>query len=138
MQGKPASQGASLLCGGQRVEGELADGLFYEPTVLGGVNKDMLITYQETFGQVAPIIPFDTEEEVIELANNTEYGLAAYFFTQNISRGVRVSEAPEFDIIGYNDAILTVAQPPFGGMGREGRHQGLEEYLEEKYISMGF
>ncbi|CRH62923.1 Succinate-semialdehyde dehydrogenase [NADP(+)] GabD [Chlamydia trachomatis] len=136
-------KGASLLCGGQRVEGELADGLFYEPTVLGGVNKDMLITYQETFGPVAPIIPFDTEEEVIELANNTEYGLAAYFYTQNISRGVRVSEALEFGIIGYNDAIPTVAQAPFGGMkesgmGREGGHQGLEEYLEEKYISMGF
>ncbi|MDM5306773.1 aldehyde dehydrogenase family protein [Peribacillus frigoritolerans] len=109
----------------------MADGLFYEPTVLGGVNKDMLITYQETFGPVAPIIPFDTEEEVIELANNTEYGLAAYFFTQNISRGVRVSEAPEFGIIGYNDAIPTVAQPPFGGMGREGGHQGLEEYLKK-------
>lgn len=91
----------------------------------------MLITYQETFGPVAPIIPFDTEEEVIELANNTEYGLAAYFFTQNISRGVRVSEAPEFGIIGYNDAIPTVAQPPFGGMGREGGHQGLEEYLKK-------
>lgn len=136
-------KGASLLCGGQRVEGELADGLFYEPTVLGGVNKDMLITYQETFGPVAPIIPFDTEEEVIELANNTEYGLAAYFYTQNISRGIRVSEALEFGIIGYNDAIPTVAQAPFGGMkesgmGREGGHQGLDEYLEEKYISMGF
>ncbi|WMX58686.1 succinate-semialdehyde dehydrogenase [Peribacillus sp. R9-11] len=137
------AKGARLLCGGQRVEGELADGLFYEPTVLGGVNKDMLITYKETFGPVAPIIPFDTEEEVIELANNTEYGLAAYFYTQNISRGVRVSEALEFGIIGFNDAIPTVAQAPFGGMkesgmGREGGHQGLEEYLEEKYISMGF
>lgn len=103
----------------------------------------MLITYQETFGPVAPIIPFETEEEVIELANNTEYGLAAYFYTQDISRGVRLSEALEFGIIGYNDAIPTFAQAPFGGMkesgmGREGGHQGLEEYLEEKYISMGF
>lgn len=103
----------------------------------------MLITYQETFGPVAPIIPFETEEEVIELANNTEYGLAAYFYTQDISRGVRLSEALEFGINGYNDAIPTVAQAPFGcmkesGMGREGGHQGLEEYLEEKYISMGF
>ncbi|WP_284143976.1 aldehyde dehydrogenase family protein [Peribacillus frigoritolerans] len=118
--------------------------MHYEPTVMGGVNKDMLITYQKTFGPVAPIIPFDTEEEVIELANNTEYGLAAYFYTQNISRGVRVSEALEFGIIGYNDAIPTVVQkPPFGGMkesgmGREGGHQGLEEYLGENYISMGF
>lgn len=76
-------------------------------------------------------------EEVIELANNTEYGLAAYFYTQDISRGVRVSEVLEFGIIGYNDAIPTVVQAPFGGM-KEGGHQGLEEYLEEKYISMGF
>ncbi|WHY67308.1 NAD-dependent succinate-semialdehyde dehydrogenase [Neobacillus sp. SuZ13] len=137
------SKGARLLCGGQRVSGELADGLFYEPTVLAGVNTDMLITSEETFGPVAPIIPFDTEEEVIEHANSTEYGLAAYFYTQNISRAVRVSEALEFGIIGMNDAIPTVAQAPFGGMkesgvGREGGHQGLDEYLEEKYISMGF
>jgi succinate-semialdehyde dehydrogenase/glutarate-semialdehyde dehydrogenase len=135
-------KGARILCGGQRVKGELADGLFYAPTVLAGVNADMLITYQETFGPVAPIIPFDSEEEVIQHANNTEYGLAAYFYTQNISRAVRVSEALEFGIIGMNDAIPTVAQAPFGGMkesgvGREGGHQGLDEYLEDKYISMG-
>ncbi|MDW0117480.1 NAD-dependent succinate-semialdehyde dehydrogenase [Sporosarcina thermotolerans] len=137
------SKGAELLCGGQRIEGELADGLFYEPTVLGGVNSDMIITKEETFGPVAPIIPFDTEEEVIELANSTEFGLAAYFYTQNISRSIRVSEALKFGIIGMNDAIPTVAQAPFGGikesgMGREGGHQGLNEYLEEKFISMGF
>lgn len=135
-------KGARILCGGQRVTGELTDGLFYEPTVLAGVNPDMLITYEETFGPVAPIIPFDSEEEVIEQANHKEYGLAAYFYTQNISRAVRVSEALEFGIIGMNDAIPTVAQAPFGGMkesgvGREGGHQGLDEYLEDKYISMG-
>ncbi|MGM1032753.1 MAG: aldehyde dehydrogenase family protein [Bacillota bacterium] len=79
------AKGVRLLCGGQRVEGELADGMFYAPTVLGGVNKDMLNTYKETFGPVAPIIPFETEE-VIELANNTEYESADYFYTQNISR----------------------------------------------------
>lgn len=135
-------KGARILCGGHRITGELADGLFYEPTVLAGVNPDMLITYEETFGPVAPIIPFDSEEEVIEQANHKEYGLAAYFYTQNISRAVRVSEALEFGIIGMNDAIPTVAQAPFGGMkesgvGREGGHQGLDDYLEDKYISMG-
>jgi succinate-semialdehyde dehydrogenase / glutarate-semialdehyde dehydrogenase len=136
------TKGAHILCGGKRVEGELAGGLFYEPTVLAEVNTDMLITNEETFGPVAPIIPFDTEEEVIQRANHSEYGLAAYFYTQNISRSVRVSEALEFGIIGMNDSIPTVAQAPFGGMkesgvGREGGHQGLDEYLEDKYISMG-
>ncbi|WHY89645.1 NAD-dependent succinate-semialdehyde dehydrogenase [Neobacillus cucumis] len=135
-------KGARILCGGQRMNGELADGLFYEPTVLAEVSPEMLITYEETFGPVAPIIPFDSEEEVIELANHTEYGLAAYFYTQNISRAVRVSEELEFGIIGMNDAVPTVAQAPFGGMkesgvGREGGHQGLDEYLEDKFISMG-
>ncbi|MDM5334189.1 NAD-dependent succinate-semialdehyde dehydrogenase [Ureibacillus composti] len=137
------SKGAHLLCGGQRIEGELADGLFYEPTVLAGVNTDMIITREETFGPVAPIIPFDTEEEVIGLANSTEFGLAAYFYTKDISRSVRVSEALQFGIIGMNDAVPTVAQAPFGGikesgMGREGGHQGIDEYLEEKFISLGF
>jgi len=136
------SKGARILCGGKRIEGDLSDGLFYEPTILGEVNSDMLITTDETFGPVAPIIAFDTEEEVIELANKTEYGLAAYFYTQNISRSVRVSEALQFGIIGMNDAVPTVAQAPFGGfkesgMGKEGGHQGISEYLEEKYISMG-
>ncbi len=135
------NKGAKLLNGGKRLEGELSDGLFYEPTVLGEVNTDMLITNEETFGPVAPIIPFDTEEEVLQHANSTEYGLAAYFYTQDISRAVRVSEALEFGIIGMNDANPTVAQAPFGGMkesgmGREGGHQGLDEYLEDKYISM--
>ncbi len=137
------AKGAQLLCGGKRLEGELSQGLFYEPTILGDVTNDMRITNEETFGPVAPIIPFDTEEEVIQFANNTVYGLAAYFYTQNASRLVRVSEALEFGIIGMNDAIPTVAQAPFGGikesgMGREGGHQGIEDYLEEKYLSMKF
>lgn len=136
------SKGARLLYGGQRLKGELSEGLFYEPTILGEVNSNMLITSEETFGPVAPIIPFETEEEVVRYANSTEYGLAAYFYTENFSRSVRVSEALEFGIIGMNDAVPAVAQAPFGGikesgMGREGGHQGLDEYLEEKYISMG-
>ncbi|MEH7342459.1 NAD-dependent succinate-semialdehyde dehydrogenase [Bacillus sp. JJ1532] len=136
------SKGAHILCGGQRLKGELSEGLFYAPTVLCEVNSNMLITSEETFGPVAPIISFETEEEVVRYANSTEYGLAAYFYTENISRSVRVSEALEFGIIGMNDAVPAVAQAPFGGikesgMGREGGHQGLDEYLEEKYISMG-
>ncbi|MGG1573214.1 NAD-dependent succinate-semialdehyde dehydrogenase [Fictibacillus sp. NRS-1165] len=135
------AKGAQLLCGGKRLEGELSQGLFYEPTILGDVTNDMRITNEETFGPVAPIIPFDTEEEVIQFANDTIYGLAAYLYTQNASRLVRVSEALEFGIIGLNDAIPTVAQAPFGGikesgMGREGGHQGIKDYLEEKYLSM--
>ncbi|MCQ6264636.1 NAD-dependent succinate-semialdehyde dehydrogenase [Fictibacillus sp. WQ 8-8] len=134
-------KGARLLCGGKRLKGELSNGLFYEPTILDEVTNEMLITNEETFGPVAPIIPFDTEEEVIQQANNTVYGLAAYFYTQNASRSVRVSEALEFGIIGMNDAIPTVAQAPFGGikesgMGREGGHQGIDDYLEDKYLSM--
>lgn len=130
------------MCGGQHIGGELSDGLFYEPTILGNVSSNMLITTEETFGPVAPIIPFDTEEEVIQLANSTEYGLASYFYTQNISRSVRIAEALEFGIIGMNDVVPAVAQAPFGGikesgMGREGGHQGLDEYLAEKCISMG-
>jgi succinate-semialdehyde dehydrogenase/glutarate-semialdehyde dehydrogenase len=137
------AKGARILCGGQRPGGDLSHGSFYEPTVLTEVSEDMLIVNEETFGPVAPLILFDTEEEVIQHANNTQYGLAAYFYTQNISRAVRVSEALEFGIIGMNDAIPSVAQAPFGGMkesgiGREGGHQGLDEYLEDKFISMSF
>jgi succinate-semialdehyde dehydrogenase / glutarate-semialdehyde dehydrogenase len=135
-------KGAKILCGGKRLEGELSEGFFFEPTILSNVNKKMLVTKEETFGPVAPIIPFDTEEEVIEQANDTDYGLAAYFYTNDINRSVRVSEALEFGIIGLNDAVPAVAQAPFGGikesgMGREGGHQGIADYLEEKYISMG-
>ncbi|AZU64452.1 NAD-dependent succinate-semialdehyde dehydrogenase [Neobacillus mesonae] len=137
------NKGAQVLCGGQRLGGEFSEGLFYEPTVLSGVNTDMLITNEETFGPVAPLISFETEEEVINQANNTVYGLAAYFYTQNIRRAIRVSEALEFGIIGMNDAVPAVPQAPFGGfkesgVGREGGRQGIDEYLEDKFISMGF
>lgn len=137
------AKGAQVICGGQRLSrGELANGLFYAPTVLTDVTAEMMIMHEETFGPVAPIIPFDTEEEAIRMANDTEYGLAAYFYTQNISRSIRVSEALNFGTIGLNDAIPAVPQAPFGGMkhsgmGREGGHQGLAEYVEEKMISIG-
>jgi succinate-semialdehyde dehydrogenase / glutarate-semialdehyde dehydrogenase len=137
------SKGARVITGGNRIaNGELADGLFFAPTVLTDVTDDMVIMKEETFGPVAPIIPFDTDEEVMRAANNTEYGLAAYFYTKDISRAIKVAEALDFGTIGMNDAIPAVPQAPFGGMkhsglGREGGRQGLDEYLEDKYISIG-
>ena len=130
-------KGAVLLCGGKRcTEGELANGHFYEPTVLSGVDDSMLITKEETFGPVAPIIAFESEEEVLRRANDTEFGLAAYFYTQNLSRAHRVFERLEYGIVGINDAAPFAVQAPFGGwkssgLGIEGAH-GIEEYLETK------
>lgn len=134
------NEGAKLLTGGKKIEGELSEGNFYEPTILSGVTHDMKITKEETFGPVAPLIAFDDEDEVIEYANSTPYGLAAYFYTKDADRATRVSEALDFGVIGYNDAVPTVAQAPFGGFkesgyGKEGGTQGIYEYLEEKYIS---
>jgi succinate-semialdehyde dehydrogenase / glutarate-semialdehyde dehydrogenase len=137
------AKGARIITGGSRLaKGELKDGLFFEPTILTDVTDDMVIMKEETFGPVAPIIPFETEEEVIKSANNTEYGLAAYYYTKDLSRAIRVAEALDFGTIGMNDALPAVPQAPFGGMkhsgiGREGGRQGLEEYLEDKFISIG-
>lgn len=131
-------KGANVISGGERVS-EI--GYYYAPTILDNVTDNMKIMAEETFGPVAPIMTFKTEKEVIKAANNTEYGLAAYLYTNNISRAVNVSEALDFGIVGLNDALPSVAQAPFGGMkesgyGREGGHQGIREYLEEKYISL--
>lgn len=129
--------GAKLETGGNT-----KDGLFLEPTVLSNISDNMLCMREETFGPLAPIAPFKTEEEVIERANHSIFGLAAYVFTENISRGIRITEALEYGIIGLNDGLPSTPQAPFGGfkqsgIGREGGHQGLEEYLEVKYISLG-
>ena len=130
--------GATLHCGGNRLtDGELDKGYFYAPTLISGVNSDMLIYREETFGPVAAIIIFDTVEEVIEMANDTDYGLAAYIYTQNLSRAMKTFEALNFGIIGINDINPTSAAAPFGGMnesgiGREGARQGIQEYLESK------
>lgn len=131
------AKGAQVLTGGSA-----GQGLFYLPTVLLGVNDQMQIMHEETFGPVAPILSFKTEEEAVKAANSSPYGLAAYLWTQNLSRAMRVAERLEFGIIGLNDAVPSTAQAPFGGvkqsgMGREGGHWGLEEYLSVKYISMG-
>lgn len=131
-------KGASLLQGGSRLQqGELANGHFYAPTLLSQVTPEMLIYREETFGPVAAVIVFDDYDEVIEMANDTNYGLAAYIYTQNLSRAMRAFEALNFGIIGINDINPTSAAAPFGGMqesglGREGAREGISEYLETK------
>jgi len=116
-------------------------GYFVEPTLISGITSNMLISGEETFGPVLPIITFKSEEEAIAEANNTRYGLAAYIFTESISRAIRVSEAVEFGIVGINDGRPSTSQAPFGGMkesgiGREGGKYGIEEFLETKFISI--
>jgi succinate-semialdehyde dehydrogenase / glutarate-semialdehyde dehydrogenase len=135
-------KGASLVLGGQRLTGEAYDaGTFFAPTVLTGVTPAMLIYREETFGPIAPVILFDEEDEVIQMANDTGYGLAAYLYTKDLSRAIRVSEALRFAIVGVNDINPTSAAAPFGGMnesglGREGGQEGITEYLETKLIGI--
>jgi len=132
------AKGAILHNGGKRLEeGELANGHFYAPTLISNVNTEMLIYREETFGPVGAVIVFDDYDEVIEMANDTHYGLAAYIYTQNLSRAMHAFEALNFGIIGINDINPTSAAAPFGGMnhsglGREGAREGLSEYLETK------
>ncbi len=131
-------KGARLVCGGHRLmDNGLDRGHFYAPTVLADVTEDMLIYREETFGPVAPVLTFDTEDEVLERANDTNYGLAAYVYTPNIGKAFRMFEGLKFGIIGINDINPTAAAAPFGGMkesglGREGGHEGIAEYLETK------
>lgn len=130
-------KGASVLAGGRRV-----DERFFAPTVLSGVRQSMLCTQEETFGPVAPVVRFETEEEAIALANSSEYGLASYLFTRDIGRIFRVGEALESGMVGINTGLISTAEVPFGGvkqsgLGREGGRQGLDEYLETKYLCLG-
>jgi len=129
-------RGASLVVGGE------AKGLFFAPTVLLGVKPESRVFQEETFGPVAPIATFQDEEEALARANALPSGLAAYVFTQSLSRAFRVAEALEYGIVGVNDGVPSTPQAPFGGvkrsgLGREGGRWGLEEYLEVKYISLG-
>jgi succinate-semialdehyde dehydrogenase/glutarate-semialdehyde dehydrogenase len=131
------SKGAQVALGGSAREG-----LYFDPTVLTGVTQEMLIMHEETFGPVVPLALFDTEAEAIALANDTEYGLAAYLWTRDLERAHRVVRALEYGIIGLNDPIPSTAQAPFGGVkqsgyGREGGPWGLSEYLNPKYVSIG-
>ncbi|MCY7302799.1 MAG: NAD-dependent succinate-semialdehyde dehydrogenase [Thermoleophilia bacterium] len=133
------AQGARLVVGGERIEGS---GSFYAPTVLEGVTPQMLISTEETFGPVAGITRFETEEEVIRVANESIYGLAAYFHTRDYARLLRVAEKLEYGIIGANTGIISAANAPFGGVkesgyGREGGSVGIDEYLDVKYIQVG-
>jgi succinate-semialdehyde dehydrogenase/glutarate-semialdehyde dehydrogenase len=136
------AKGATVVCGGQRLTGEAYDaGTFFAPTVLADVTPEMVIYRDETFGPIAPVILFDDEDEVIKMANDTDYGLAAYLYTKDISRAIRVSEALRFAIVGINDINPTSAAAPFGGMkesglGREGGQEGITEYLETKLVGI--
>ena len=131
-------KGATLLCGGEPLTLDgMEKGHFYSPTVLSNITPEMRIYREETFGPVAPVIIFDSEEEVLEMANDTHYGLAAYVYTENLSRSIRMYEGLNFGIIGINDINPTSAAAPFGGMnssglGREGAKEGILEYLETK------
>jgi succinate-semialdehyde dehydrogenase/glutarate-semialdehyde dehydrogenase len=131
------SKGAKVLAGGGA-----ARGLFFEPTVLGEVVPPMDVLQIEAFGPLAPLTRFDTEAQAIAMANDTNYGLAAYMFTRDVGRTFRVAEALEYGIVSVNEGLPSVAVAPFGGvkesgLGREGGRQGLEEYLETKYICLG-
>ncbi|HEU4441128.1 MAG TPA: NAD-dependent succinate-semialdehyde dehydrogenase [Burkholderiales bacterium] len=133
------SKGAKTVLGGKR---HSLGGLFFQPTVLTGVTPEMLVSHEETFGPVAPLIRFKTEEEVIRLANNTEFGLSGYFYSRDVGRIFRVAEQMEAGIVGANVGIISTEIAPFGGvkqsgLGREGSKYGLEEYMEIKYILVG-
>ena len=136
-------RGARLVVGGQRLtDGDFAKGTFYAPTVLENVTADMLISTEETFGPVAGVSRFETEDEVIGLANDSEYGLAAYFHTRDYARLLRVAEKLEYGIIGADSGIISAANAPFGGMkesgyGREGGAVGIDEYVDVKYVLVG-
>ena len=132
-------KGATVITGGQRHE---RGGSFVQPTLITGVSQDAQLCQEETFGPLAAVIPFKSEEDAIRIANDTPYGLAAYFYSNNIHRCWRVAEALESGMVGVNEGLISNAAAPFGGvkesgLGREGSHQGMDEYLEEKYLCMG-
>jgi succinate-semialdehyde dehydrogenase/glutarate-semialdehyde dehydrogenase len=134
------AKGGRVLTGGQAMD--LPGGRFYAPTVIAGATPDMLCAKEETFGPVAPVFRFETEAEAIQLANATEFGLASYFYSRDIGRVFRVSEALEYGMVGINTGIISTAEVPFGGvkhsgLGREGAHQGMDDYVEIKYLCLG-
>jgi succinate-semialdehyde dehydrogenase/glutarate-semialdehyde dehydrogenase len=133
------SKGAKLLVGGRR---HSLGGTFFQPTVIGEATGSMHMAVEETFGPVAPLFRFKTEEQAVQMANDTEFGLASYFYSRDMARIWRVSEALEYGMVGINTGILSTAVAPFGGVkqsgiGREGSKYGIEEYLEIKYLCMG-
>ena len=133
------AKGARVLCGGAR---HALGGNFFQPTVLTSVTPGMRIAREETFGPVAPLFRFNTEQEAIAMANDTEFGLAAYCYSRDVGRIMRVAEALEYGMVGVNEGIISTEAAPFGGvkasgLGREGARQGIEEYLETKYLCLG-
>jgi len=129
-------KGAKVMLGGKR---HAKGGLFFEPTVITGVTPEMIVSYEETFGPVAPLIRFKTEDDAVRLANNTEFGLAGYFYSRDVGRIFRVAENMETGMVCVNSGILSTEIAPFGGvkqsgLGREGSKYGIEEYLEVKYL----
>jgi succinate-semialdehyde dehydrogenase/glutarate-semialdehyde dehydrogenase len=133
------SKGAKVAAGGKR---HSLGGTFYEPTILTGVTTQMLVAREETFGPVAPLFKFKTEAEAIKMANDTEFGLAAYLYTRDLARSWRVSEAIEYGIVGLNTGIISTEVAPFGGVkesgtGREGSKYGILDYTEIKYVCVG-
>ena len=133
------SKGAKVLVGGKR---HALGKTFFQPTLLANVSTDMKVTYEETFGPVAPLFSFKTEAQAIQMANDTEFGLAAYFYTRDMGRIWRVSEALEYGMVGVNTGLISTEVAPFGGvkesgLGREGSKYGINEYLEMKYVCMG-
>ncbi len=132
------AKGAKVILGGESLQ---ISGNFINPTIVTNASKDMAVSIEETFGPLAPLFKFEDEEEVINLANNTIFGLASYFYAKDLSRVYKVAEALEYGIVGINTGIISTEVAPFGGvkqsgLGREGSHHGIEDYLEMKYICM--
>jgi succinate-semialdehyde dehydrogenase/glutarate-semialdehyde dehydrogenase len=132
-------KGAALVCGGRR---HVLGGTFFEPTVLRDVSPAMLVAHEETFGPVAPLFRFTTEQQAVQMANDTSFGLAAYFYSRDVGRIWRVAEALDYGMVGINEGIISTEVAPFGGikesgLGREGSRYGIEEFLEMKYLCMG-
>ncbi len=130
-------KGGKLMAGGKKMQGQ-----FFEPTVIAEATADMLCAREETFGPFAPVFRFTTEQDAIDAANNTEFGLASYFYSRDVGRIFRVSEALEYGMVGINVGIIATEHVPFGGvkqsgLGREGSHHGMDEYVEMKYLCMG-
>ena len=133
------AKGARVVCGGRR---HGLGGTYYEPTILSGVTPEMRLASEEVFGPVAPVFRFTTEAEAVAMANDTEYGLASYFYTENLARSLRVASALEYGMVGINTGLISTEVAPFGGMkssglGREGSRYGIEDYVEIKYLCIG-
>jgi succinate-semialdehyde dehydrogenase/glutarate-semialdehyde dehydrogenase len=133
------SKGARIVIGGKR---HSLGGTFFEPTIIADVTSEMLVAREETFGPLAPVFRFDSDEEAIQMANDTEFGLASYFYSRDIKRVWRTAEALEYGMVGINTGLISTEVAPFGGMkesgiGREGSRYGIDEFIEVKYLCLG-